>query len=356
MRYEVKIGILALIAIGSAFWGFKYIQGSNLFSDSRHYEVHYANVGGLTVGTPVQISGVTVGSVSNIFLNQAANNRVEVTLDVDDDINVPKTARAYITADGVLGGKIIMLYFSAPCLGTGDCAQEGDLLTGATMGMLASFLGGDPEADFTKDLKDQLSSVVDSLRYELFSPESENPIARSTQDLALTMENLKRTTASLELLLDRNSGQINATMGNLASLTGALADKQQAITGIIDNAENLSGDLAALELEQTVGEINTIVTQLRNTLGEADAAIGGVANVMDDVRSGKGTLGKLLTDDAIYNRLDEASRAADTLFTDLQERPYRYVPFKSRRRVLRFDRKDTQLEASGAQEFQAIEQ
>jgi phospholipid/cholesterol/gamma-HCH transport system substrate-binding protein len=68
---------------------------------------------------------------------------------------------------------------------------------------------------------------------------------------------------------------------------------------------------------------------------------------MSSVKDGKGTLGKLMTDDAIYERLNRASLAADTLLTDLQERPYRYVPFKSRKRVLKFDRKDAELAEEG---------
>jgi phospholipid/cholesterol/gamma-HCH transport system substrate-binding protein len=64
---------------------------------------------------------------------------------------------------------------------------------------------------------------------------------------------------------------------------------------------------------------------------------------MNKVNSGEGTLGKLLTDDKIYQRLNSATLAADTLFNDFQERPYRYVPFKSRKRVLKHDRKDEAL-------------
>ncbi|MEM6770906.1 MAG: hypothetical protein AAF597_10005, partial [Bacteroidota bacterium] len=186
--------------------------------------------------------------------------------------------------------------------------------------------------------------------------ESQNPIARSTQDLAVTMENLKNSTARLEQIIRANAGQINATMGNLAELTNALAEKKKAIAAIIDNAENLTGDLATLELEQTMKEVNDIIGSLQGTLGKADAALGGVATIMDDVQAGKGTLGKLLKDDGIYDRLNEASLAADTLFTDLQERPYRYVPFKSRKKVLRFDRKDAALEAAGTRSFKAVDE
>ena len=41
--------------------------------------------------------------------------------------------------------------------------------------------------------------------------------------------------------------------------------------------------------------------------------------------------------------IDRATAEADTLFSDVQERPYRYVPFKGRRKVLKYDRKDRDL-------------
>jgi len=355
MRYEVKIGILALIAIGFSFWGYKFIQGSNLFSNSNYYTVQYENVSGLTVGTPVQISGVNIGSVSDIFLDQANENLVSVTLDVKDDINVPKTAKAFIVADGVLGGKLIDLQFSKPCLGSGDCAEDGTVLEGKTLGMLASFLGTDPDADPSDAIQKQIKSAIDSLEYTLFSPESDNPVARSAQDLAVTMENLKASTARLQYILDANAGEINTTMQNMEALTNTLAGKQEAIAGIIDNAENLTSDLAKIELQKTMNEVNGVITELKGTLGKADRAMNGVANVMNDVNSGKGTLGKLLKDDAIYDRLDRASASIDTLATDFQERPYRYIPFKSRKRVLKLDRKDRELEAEGGRDVQAID-
>ena len=91
-------------------------------------------------------------------------------------------------------------------------------------------------------------------------------------------------------------------------------------------------------------EINQTVRTLRGTLEEADGAVASLNTVMQDVTDGKGTLGKLLTSDELYQRLDAATAEADTLFSDFQERPYRYVPFKSRRRVLKHDRKDAALE------------
>ena len=343
MRYEVKIGILAVVAILLAFWGFKFIQGSNLFSSSQTYYVDYKDVAGLTVGTPVQISGVSVGTVKAIKLDQV-KKLVVVTLEIRKNVNVPVNTQAYISTVSLLGEKAVQLEYDRPCFGDGDCAEDGSYLEGSSKGILASFLGTDPDADPAEGIKAQVGDAVDSIKWTLFSEDSNNPIARSSRDLATTMENLKASTARLSTLIDANSRQINATFSNLASLTNTLNAKQAKIGNIIDNADSLSTNLSELRLQETVSEVNTSIVRLRGTLDEADRALGGVTSVMNDVQNGKGTLGKLMTDDEIYNRLNRASLAADTLLTDFQDRPYRYIPFKSRKRVLKFDRKDEELE------------
>ncbi|WP_116124621.1 MlaD family protein [Lewinella sp. IMCC34183] len=343
MRYEVKIGILAVVAILLAFWGFKFIQGSNLFSSSQVYYVAYNDVAGLTVGTPIQISGVSVGSVKSIKLDQQ-KKEVVVTLEIRKNVNIPESTRAYITTVSLLGEKAVVLEYDRPCFGEDDCAESGTYLTGSSKGILASFLGTDPDADPTEGLKAQVSEAVDSLQWTLFNENSDNPIARASRDLAVTMENLRASTAQLQQLMNANSRQINATLSNLESLTGTLNENEQGIANIIQNADTLTNNLSGLELEETVSEVNASIVRLRGTLDEADRALGGVTSVMQDVQNGRGTLGKLITDDEIYNRLNRASLAADTLLSDFQDRPYRYVPFKSRRRVLKFDRQDEAMD------------
>lgn len=352
MRYEVKIGILAVVAIALAFWGYKFIQGSNLLSNSNYYYALYDDVAGLTVGTPVTISGVSVGSVNGIILNQQ-DRKVKVTFDVKNGINVPKATRALISTVSIMGEKAVTLVYDQPCFGDDDCAPEGSELKGETLSLLSSFTGGtgssaEGEESPLEAAKKTLSNTLDSLEYKLFSPESDNPIARSTNDLAVTMENLKGSTARLQRILDANAGQINSTMKNLASLTNALADKQETIASLIDNANEFTGGLSKLDLEETMQEVNATVKSLQGTLSSADQALGGVNTVMNDISAGKGTLGKLLNDEVMYDRLNQATQSIDSLASDFQDKPYRYIPFKSRNRVLKHDKKDAKLAAEAA--------
>ncbi len=348
MRYEVKIGILAIVAIALSLWGYKFIQGSNLLSNSNSFYALYDSVDGLTVGTPVTISGVSVGSVNGIYLDQI-DRKVKVTFDIRKGIFVPKATKAVLSTISLLGEKSITLIYEKPCFEDENCAEMGSELEGVALGLLESFTGGaasvnDRGPGLQETLTAQLKTTLDSLEYKLFDPNSDNPVARSTNDLAITMENLKGTTARLQGIMNANAGEINSTMKNLAEVTSALADKQEAIASLIDNANGFTGDLNKLDLDQTMEEVNTTILALKNTLDEADKALGGISTIMGDVSAGKGTLGKLLSDDKMYTRLNATLRTADSLFTDLQERPYRYVPFKGRKRVLKYDRKDEELE------------
>ena len=353
MRYEVKIGILALVAIALAFWGYKYIQGSNLLSRAGNFHALYEDVSGLTAGTPVTISGVTVGSVQNIQLDQATR-MVRVDFEVNRDINIPPSTVATITTVSIMGEKSLSLSYAKPCFGDGDCAPEGAELEGKVASLLSSFTGGDPDADPLDDAKGQLKSTLDTLEYKFFDPNSDNPVARASNDLAVVMEQLKVSTARLQGIMDQNAREINTTMDNFASLSTTLAGKQEAIAQTLDNASEFSGDLSKLELDKTMTEVNQAVANLKTTLGKADKGINGLNQIMTKVNSGQGTLGKLLQDDQIYDRIDRASGSLDTLVTDLQERPYRYIPFKSRKRVLKLDRKDRELEASGGRDVKAV--
>ena len=48
---------------------------------------------------------------------------------------------------------------------------------------------------------------------------------------------------------------------------------------------------------------------------------------MKDLESGKGSAGKLLKDDALYNNLSGASKELELLLSDMKKNPKRYVHF-----------------------------
>lgn len=339
MSNEVKIGILAIVTIALSLWGYKFILGSNMLVKSNIYKVIYERVEGMQVGTQVRISGVRVGSVASVDLQE--DQRVLVTLDMDRGIRIPKNAVATIISTGFMGGKAIELVYDRPCSGD-DCAQTGALLQGQTKGLVASMMAEENLENYVSIIKDGLQDIIDTLNQSLLSEDSQSPVAQSVRNLQSTLENLKSATHQVDRLVRNSSEDIDGAMSNLASITGNLASKNDQIASIIDQADSISRQVASSDLKGTLEEVNTAVTDLKNTLQSADQAMTGVSTTVSKINNGEGSLGKLLNDEELYESINTLSSRADSLVNDIQERPYRYMPLKSRRKVKKFDRQDQQ--------------
>lgn len=342
---ELKVAILAILAIALSYWGYKFIQGKNVLKDSNYYYVEYENVDLMQTSSPVTIGGVQVGFVSEIkpLLDR---KMVRVTLDLNTDVQIPKDTRAIIIATGFMGGKAVILEYGDPCSGD-DCAQSGDYLQGVTRGMLSSMLSQEELNSYLTTVERSLGAIVDTLNEHLLSEDAEGPLPNSLRNLEATLENLKNTSGQLNGILYRSSEDITGTMANLNSISQNLEDNNEKIASIIDHTDQFTGQLGQVDLEKTLQEVDQAVGQLRTTLDKADQAFGGINGIVDGLNRGEGTLGQLLQDPDLYRELNQLSTQADSLITDFQDRPYRYMPLKSRRKVLRYDRKD---ENSGSDE------
>jgi phospholipid/cholesterol/gamma-HCH transport system substrate-binding protein len=341
MSNEVKVGLLAIVAIAVSYWGYKFIMGKNVLLKSNTYKVYYPKVDRMQVGTQVFINGVSVGSVAKVDLLNDVDRTVEVVLDLIPDMTIPKDARAVIVSTGFMGGKAIKLMYDKPCSGD-DCAEPGDTIEGEFKGLLDSMVGEEAVGDYASILQKSLQKVIDTLNYALLSEESGSPIANTMRNLDATMANLNSSTSQLDRLLRGSSGNIASSLESVESITGNLEKNNAKISAILANADSLSSQLVATDLEKTVREINASIQQLKGTLENADKAIAGVSGVVEGINAGEGTLGQLVKDEALYRNISNLTREADSLITDFQDRPYRYMPLKSRRRVERFDRQDAQ--------------
>lgn len=341
---EIKIGLLALVAVALSIWGYKFIRGKNLLVKSNMYQVIYPTVDGLRVGTSVRINGVSVGSVGSIeIMPEDLDKKVLVLLDLDRDIQIPKDTRAVIMATSFMGDKAIDLLYDRPCSGE-DCAPSGAYLKGETRGLLGSMLGKEDARAYMDILKTGIQSIVDSLNAQLLSDSSNSPIAKSLRDLQGTMANLNSASSTVDVLLTKSSGAISGTLSDFNKLSSTLAGKKDQIGSTIDDAASTMKQLSEADIAKTIAELNAAITNLKTTIASADKALGGVSGLVDDINTGQGTLGKLMKDEELYDNLNELGARADSLFTDIQDRPYRYIPFKSRNKVKRMDKKDAKGE------------
>lgn len=340
MSNEVRIGLLALVAIGLSLWGIKFIQGTNIFSKNETFYAYYDNVAGVQVGTPVQISGINVGSVSSLDLG-IEDKRVKLSFTLERKVPMPKSTKAKLMQVSLLGDMAIVLDYDQPCAGA-NCAVDGDELAGVSLGMVESILGEGGLETYVEQLTGGLGGVIDSLNATLLGEGSTGPIAETARNLQGTMANLNAATGRMNTLLQRTAPSLEQSLGNISQLTSTLEQQRQHIAGVLANADTLSQQIVDAQLDDAIAQVKGTVAELSKTLESANTAMTGLNGVVGKIEAGEGSLGMLVQDEALYRNLNALSYSLDSLASDMQDRPYRYIPLKSRRRVQRYDRKDGQ--------------
>lgn len=105
---ETALGALVLIVAG-LFLSFSY-KTADVGGASGDFTVvaNFSGIGGLAAGDEVQISGVKVGTVKSVELDNETF-LARVYLSVDDTIKLPTDTAALISSESLLGGRYLAL-------------------------------------------------------------------------------------------------------------------------------------------------------------------------------------------------------------------------------------------------------
>jgi phospholipid/cholesterol/gamma-HCH transport system substrate-binding protein len=104
-----------------------------------------------------------------------------------------------------------------------------------------------------------------------------------------------------------------ATLGRL---TESLARSAEGIE---------SAAAAGPDVASAISRADSAMAMLSAASENLDEISSSLRTVLARIEAGEGTLGRLSTDDALYQNLNEAAAAASALLKDLQENPNRYI-------------------------------
>jgi phospholipid/cholesterol/gamma-HCH transport system substrate-binding protein len=106
--FETVLGAVVLV-VAVMFLIFAY-STANVRSMAGGYQVSadFLKVGGLTRGSDVRMSGITIGTVSAQDLDPKTFT-AHVVLTIQDAVRLPTDTEASITSDGLMGGKYVNL-------------------------------------------------------------------------------------------------------------------------------------------------------------------------------------------------------------------------------------------------------
>jgi phospholipid/cholesterol/gamma-HCH transport system substrate-binding protein len=297
---ETKVGVLAVVALALLIIGFNFLKGKNVFSHSSNIYAVFSDLGSLEKSNQVKINGLPIGTVYTLNQKDKDISGIVVTINLTRDVNIPKNSVAYISAS-LVGSS----YITVEKGDSKEYLKEGDtLLTRVDNGFFGDVKSQlSPALIKIKDVVDSLKLVLGGIN-KILDPNAKGNI---TQILL----NLKEASGSLKSLVNSKDGPLFETLGNASSVTGNLKKNNDSITALINNANQLAKKFNSLPLAQTLDSVKGALSELKQTLAK--------------VSSPNGTIGALISDKQVYNKLHSTIASAELLLDDIRVHPKRYV-------------------------------
>ena len=299
MYKELKTGIVAVIIIVMFIWVYSFLKGQNLFgTEIRYFNVEYANIAGLTKSSLVTINGLKVGKIDKIEFNKDLEKKGQlvVRFSVEEDFVFSKNSIVKIYSPNPLSASNLAII---PDYKAED-AVSGDILKGEIESSLFTSIG-----ERLDPLQTKLEHVIvnaDSLFKNVNSIldlQTQNSLKKSVINIEHTIDELEKTMLSVNKIIDDTSIDLKETIKNTKSIT-------QNLSKVSDTLVN-----------SNIGKI----------LREAQGTISSANKLLDGIYSGKGTVGKLVTNDELYNNISATAKELENLLVEIKLNPKRFVHF-----------------------------
>jgi len=326
MKREIKLGILTIVTIALAIWGYQFIKGKNIFGNSISLITKFSEVNELEVASPVMVNGFKVGSVLDIEIDPKNVDYLIVSFDLEGDIRLPKNTKAILKSTNVLGGRFIELEFDNMC--ADQCLEDGDELQSEVRSLIGSMVSED-EIDLYVS---KLGGGMDTVFSKLSKADPNTPIGSTMINLEETMENMNELTKRINGLISSTSTNLSGTLENLNHISSNLASNNVMINELLSNFNKVSEELGSIELKSTIEKSNSTIDNtneaiddLKGLLSETKTTVDGATTLMNKLNSEDGSVGKLLTEKELYDNLNNSTRNLDLLLQDIRLHPKRYI-------------------------------
>lgn len=292
---EVKTAFIVIAGIICFFIGFNFLKSKSIFKRTNTYYTSFEHSGGLKAGTQVTVNGVQIGVVDAVELEEKTA-KIKVTLSCSKDFVFSKNSKAelYNSLLGGAGLQIVPVFDDAPE------AQSGDTLPSSIqMDMLQSISSKiEPTQVRLNNLLSQADTTLTSINV-LLDNQTVSELKKAITHLSTTMQELSQSSKGLNRMLATNQENLRISL---------------------ENANKITTDLAKVSDELAQSELSKVIIDAQKTLTNLNT-------ILTDIETGKGSVGKLMKDEALYKNLEESSKQLELLLKDLRLNPKRYMHF-----------------------------
>ena len=306
---ETKVGTLTAIAITFMILGFNFLKGKTLLKTGNYIYAKYTDTKGIMISNPVFINGFSVGSVFELENSDRNLSSIVVTIKLKDNYIIAINSIAHIKENPLGTASIIInLGDSKEYLKTGDT-----VLTTNAPGLLDNVMNKlTPVTDQITTTLRSLEGVLKNIN-SIVDPTTKNNLQEVIANINKTTASLVVSSASLQSMMNEQSGAITQSMNNVVGFTKNLADNNTKVTHMMSNIEKTTENLSKADISGSIEQMKASITNLNRILAK--------------LNSKDGSLGKLMNDTVLYHNLNNTIRSTNILIDDLRVHPKRYVSF-----------------------------
>lgn len=301
MRFssELKIGITGVVTVVVIIWGINFLKGRNIFSSNYMLTATYDQVDGLEPSAKVMMNGFKVGTVDQINFEPESVVPFTLFMSIDKKYRIRTGSIAEIYNADLLGSKAIKIIQSQEH----RFFEEGDTLKSRLADdMVTSLLAEiSPLVSHINSAVQTLDSVGTALSCILNDPAVSSMIG-----------NIEKATGSLNRQLSEN-GNLANSFENIKTITESIGSQNESIKNTLKHLEGITSQLNDGDLDSMVYKLNSVSSNLEG--------------ITTNMKEGKGTIGKLIYEDSLYQQIGQLIVDLDSLVTDLNNNPKKYVSF-----------------------------
>ena len=297
---RIKVAILCISAVLIFVIGANFLKGINIFNKKTYYYCVMDNATGIQQNTAIMLAGYKIGQVQSTKLISTCPPRVCATLMLSEKIDIPNDSKLLSMSPGLLSSQVLSLEMGV----SNTFYHNGDTLPFAVKaGML----------DGIVEMKGQISNVLASV--DTIGMELKDVLHKEGggEDLKGILANVEDATAHLNNILGQNETKVSHLVTSLERFGKTLDEASPQLTNILDNFDKISDTIAK-------ADIAAVITNANKTIKEVETLVA-------KVNSGEGTVGNLVSDDAIAKKVDDTVNSLNELLKDLKAHPKRYVHF-----------------------------
>ncbi|MCC7262233.1 MAG: MCE family protein [Candidatus Latescibacteria bacterium] len=288
---EVWVGVFVILGVAAVIISLFTLTDAALFRGRYKVQTIVKDAGGIRRGDPVQMRGVNIGRVMTFKI---VPEGVAVTLEIEGEYLIPADSKVELRSSGLLGGMVANV---------DPGASEQDLDWGGTLpGTIG--VGVFDQIDELQGQADQALIRVQKLLDEQ------------------TIQNVHEGGQDLRQLLRQLNEVATQQRGELAAISGSLRR----------SVESLEKTTTGPQLSRAAQRIDVLTEKLDSTAASLARSSRSAESILARMDRGEGTLGKLSTDTALYDRAVEAAtgmkKAAEELSglaADIRTEPKKFV-------------------------------